>query len=141
MAIQFFEEEIKFQLKEKNKHKKWLKKIAEEGGYSIGEINYVFCSDEYLHQKNLEYLNHDTLTDIITFDNSEGDNKIEADIFISIDRVIDNSQRMDILFETELLRVMSHGILHLMGYKDKKEEEVLKMRKMEEVCIHHFQNM
>lgn len=141
MAIQFFEEEIKFQLKEKNKHKRWLRKVAAEEGFAIGEMNYIFCSDEYLHQKNIEYLNHDTLTDIITFDNSEEKDTIEGDIFVSIDRIKDNSEKMKILFETELLRVMSHGLLHLMGYKDKKEEEVVKMRKKEEICIHHYQNM
>lgn len=141
MAIQFFEEEIKFKLKEKNKHKKWLKEIAKEQGFTVGNLNYVFCSDNYLHQKNLEYLNHDTLTDIITFDNSEDEETIEGDIFVSIDRVKDNSEKMNVLFETELLRVISHGLLHLIGYKDKKEEEIVKMRKMEEICILHYQNM
>jgi len=141
MAILFFEEEIKFQLKEKNKHKKWLKKIASVEGFSVGELNYIFCSDEYLYQKNLIYLKHNTLTDIITFDNSEDEKTIEGDIFVSIDRVIENSNKMNVPFETELLRVMSHGILHLMGYKDKKENEVLKMREMEEISISYYQNL
>lgn len=141
MAIHFFEEEVKFRLKEKNKYKKWLRNIAEEGDYVLGEINYVFCSDEYLHEKNIEFLNHDTLTDIITFDNSEKEKTIEADIFVSIERVMDNCETMDILFETELLRVMSHGLLHLMGYKDKKEEDISAMRKMEDISILRFQKM
>jgi rRNA maturation RNase YbeY len=141
MAIHFFEEEVKFRLKEKNKYKRWLRNIAEEGGYILGEINYVFCSDEYLHEKNVEFLNHDTLTDIITFDNSEKEKTIEADIFVSIERVIDNCEKMNILFEAELLRVMSHGLLHLMGYKDKKEEDISAMRKMEDFSILRFQKM
>jgi probable rRNA maturation factor len=104
-------------------------------GFELEELNYIFCSDEYLHQMNLTYLNHDTLTDIITFDNSEAEQIIEGDIFISIDRVKENSEEFDVLFETELHRVLVHGLLHLFGYKDKSEREKVLMREKEEACL------
>ena len=101
------------------------------------EINYIFCDDDYLHQINVEYLNHDTLTDIITFDYTE-DNVLSSDIFISIERVSDNANDFGVTFETELLRVMAHGILHLCGYKDKTEEDSQQMRKKEDEKIIFF---
>ena len=140
MAILFFEEDITYSLKEKNKYKQWLKSIAEEEGYKIKELNYIFCSDEYLYQINLDYLNHKTYTDIITFDNSENKNSIEGDIFISIERIKENAQKEHVLFEKELQRVLSHGLLHLMGYKDKSEAEKAIMRHKEELAINHFGN-
>lgn len=135
MAISFFEEGIKFNLKDKTKHKNWLRNIALKQSLKIGDLNYVFCSDEYLYQINVEYLNHKTYTDIITFDNSENGKIIEGDIFISIERVRENAEKENIPFDKELLRVMSHGILHLMGYKDKKEEDKKIMRLMEDQSI------
>jgi rRNA maturation RNase YbeY len=139
MAIQFFEEDIKFPLKEKNKHKRWLKAIAENDGYKITDLNYIFCTDEYLHKINLDYLNHDTYTDIITFDNSEEEKLIEGDIFVSIERIIDNAEKLEGGVEKEILRVMSHGLLHLMGYKDKNKEDKKIMREMEDRCISLYQ--
>jgi len=138
MAILFFEEDIKFSLPEKNKTKKWLREVTDLEGQKIGEINYIFCSDEYLYQINVEYLNHKTFTDIITFDTSEQDGVIEGDIFVSIDRVKENAVKENVNFNIELKRVMSHGLLHLMGYKDKKEEERDKMREMENLAISLF---
>lgn len=138
MAIHFFEEDIQFKLKSRSTYKKWLKEIAISQGKKIGELNYVFCSDEYLYSINLEYLNHKTYTDIITFDNSEKEKIIEGDIFISIDRIRENSSKLSIDFESELKRVISHGILHLLGYKDKKEEDKLLMRAMEDQSIALF---
>lgn len=135
MAILFFEEDIKFSLPEKNKHKKWLREIAASEGYTIEEMNYIFCSDEYLLKINQEYLNHNTYTDIVTFDNSETDKVILSDIFISIDRVNENAAREGASFGNELLRVMSHGLLHLMGYKDKKPKDKKIMRSLEEKSI------
>jgi rRNA maturation RNase YbeY len=135
MAILFFEEDIKFSLPEKNKKKKWLKEIANLEGFKIGELNYIFCSDEYLYQINVDYLNHKTYTDIITFDNSEKEKLIEGDIFVSVDRIKDNAIKENVPFEKELSRVMSHGVLHLMGYKDKKEEDIISMRNMENKAI------
>ncbi|UJP65933.1 rRNA maturation RNase YbeY [Mongoliitalea daihaiensis] len=138
MAIHFFEEDIQFNLKPKATYKKWLKELAQTHQKKIGELNYIFCSDEYLYSINVEYLNHHTYTDIITFDNSELDTTIEGDIFISIDRIKDNANKLNIPFETELQRVLSHGILHLLGYKDKKEEDQKIMRAMEEQSIALF---
>ena len=135
MAIHFFLEEIQFTLKEKLNRKRWLKKIATDAGFKIKELNYVFCSDEYLYQMNREYLKHDTYTDIITFDNSEKKDDIEADIFVSIDRVRENAKTHNQEVETEMNRVLAHGMLHLMGYKDKTQEEVALMRLKEEESI------
>jgi rRNA maturation RNase YbeY len=138
MAIYFFSEEINFELKEKLIRKRWLKSIATKAGFTIKELNYVFCSDEYLYRMNLEYLNHDTYTDIITFDNSEKELDIAGDIFVSIDRVGENAQTNNQKVETELNRVLVHGLLHLMGYKDKTKEESTLMRQKEEESINLY---
>jgi len=138
MAIYFFSEEINFELKEKLIRKRWLKSIATEAGFTIKELNYVFCSDEYLYRMNLEYLNHDTYTDIITFDNSEKEFDIAGDIFVSIDRVDENAKTNKQKVETELNRVLVHGLLHLMGYKDKTKEESTLMRQKEEESINLY---
>ncbi len=131
MAIHLFEEDVTLKIKNKLNIKKWLKETIEKEGYKLGELNYIFCSDEYLHQMNVSYLNHDTLTDIITFDNSDIEGKIIGDIFISVDRVLENAKKFDVEFIDELNRVMVHGALHLVGYKDKKKEEQEKMRAKE----------
>lgn len=135
MAIHFFSEEIQFTLKEKLHRKRWLKKIATNEGFKIKELNYVFCSDEYLYQINRDYLKHETYTDIITFDNSEKKDEIEGDIFVSIDRVRENAKTHTQEVETEMNRVLAHGMLHLMGYKDKTQEEIALMRLKEEESI------
>lgn len=131
MAIHLFEEDVTLKIKNKLNIKKWLKETIENEGYKLGELNYIFCSDEYLHQMNVSYLNHDTLTDIITFDNSNIEGKIIGDIFISVDRVAENAKKFEVEFIDELNRVMVHGALHLVGYKDKKKEEQEKMRAKE----------
>jgi probable rRNA maturation factor len=135
--IQFCSEDITFSLKEKLKHKAWLNEVAKQEGKKILELSYVFCSDEYLLQINQEYLNHDTLTDIVTFDNSEDPKKIEGDIFISIDRIKENGEKLGTL-ETELERVMVHGLLHLLGYKDKKKEDKEVMTAKEDFYIKQY---
>ena len=135
MAIHFFSEEIPFALEEKLNRKRWLKKIATNSGFKIKELNYIFCSDEYLYQMNRDYLKHDTYTDIITFDNSEKKDDIEGDIFVSIDRVRENAKTHAQEVETEMNRVLAHGLLHLMGYKDKTKEEAALMRLKEEESI------
>ena len=135
MAIHFFSEEIPYTLKEKLNRKRWLTKIATNAGFKIKELNYVFCSDEYLRQMNRDYLKHDTYTDIITFDNSEKKDDIEGDIFVSIDRVRENAKTHTQEVETELNRVLAHGLLHLMGYKDKTQKEAALMRLKEEESI------
>ena len=135
--IQFCSEDITFSLKEKLKHKAWLNEVAKQEGKKILELSYVFCSDDYLLQINQEYLNHDTLTDIVTFDNSEDPKKIEGDIFISIDRVTENGEKLG-TSETELERVMVHGLLHLLGYKDKKKEDKAAMTEKEDFYIKQY---
>ena len=135
--IQFCSEDITFSLKEKLKHKAWLNEVAKQEGKKILELSYVFCSDDYLLQINQEYLNHDTLTDIVTFDNSEDPKKIEGDIFISIDRVKENGEKLG-TSETELERVMVHGLLHLLGYKHKKKEDKALMTEKEDFYIKQY---
>lgn len=138
MAIYFFSEDINFELKEKLNRKRWLKNIATKAGFKIKELNYVFCSDEYLYQINLEYLNHETYTDIITFDNSEKEFDLSGDIFISIERINENAKTHNQEIEIELSRVLAHGLLHLMGYKDKTKEESTLMRQKEEESINLY---
>ena len=135
MAVHFFSEDIDFELPEKLRRKSWLKELATGGGFRIKELNYVFCSDEYLYQMNVDYLNHDTYTDIITFDNSEKTGELEGDIFVSVDRVRENATTLKVEEATELTRVLAHGLLHLMGYKDKSKEEASLMRSKEEEAI------
>jgi len=135
--IHFCTENITFSLKEKLKHKAWLNEVARQEGKRILELTYVFCSDDYLLQINQEYLNHVTLTDIVTFDNSEDPNKIEGDIFISIDRVKENGDALGTK-ETELERVMVHGLLHLLGYKDKKKKDKGLMTEKEDFYIKQY---
>ncbi len=125
--ITFLTEDITFGLKEKLKHKAWLKDAAKAEGFAIGELNYIFCSDAYLLDINQKYLGHDTLTDIVTFDNSEDPKMIEGDIFISIERVRENAIKFD-TEDSELKRVMVHGLLHLAGYKDKDKAQKELMR-------------
>jgi probable rRNA maturation factor len=109
----------------------WLSAVIVSENKTEGEINYIFCDDEYLHKINLEYLNHDTLTDIISFDYTMG-NEISGDIFVSIERVLDNAKDYNTVFEDELKRVLVHGVLHYCGYKDKSEEDEALMRSKED---------
>ncbi|WP_026950843.1 rRNA maturation RNase YbeY [Algoriphagus mannitolivorans] len=141
MAINFFTEDVPFKLSDKLKRKKWLKEIANSENFKIGELNYIFCSDEYLYQINVDYLSHHTYTDIITFDNSEEEEFIEGDIFISVDRVKENAIKLSQPEEKELSRVISHGLFHLMGYKDKTKEQASTMRIKEESAIKKYQEM
>jgi probable rRNA maturation factor len=115
----------------------WMSEVIESENKKEGEINYIFCDDEYLHKINLEYLNHDNLTDIISFDYTLG-NEISGDIFISVERVQDNANDFKVSFETELKRVMVHGVLHYCGYKDKGEENEFLMRSKEDEKLAMF---
>ncbi len=133
-TIEFSSEEIDFELKDEQAATIWLQKIIERTGCVLRSLNFIFCSDEYLHRLNVEYLNHDTLTDIITFPYADPPN-IEGDIFISIDRVKDNAQDFKVTFEQELNRVMSHGVLHLCGFGDKTPEEQKVMRQKEDEAL------
>ena len=134
--IHFFSEEIDFNLDHHEEISSWIKTIAKNHKRKINSLNYIFCSDEYLLQINIDYLQHDTFTDIITFDNSEND-EIEGDIFISTERVLENSKRLNIPFKEEFLRVVAHGILHLLGYRDKSKSDIAEMRNAENqsLCI------
>lgn len=136
--INFNIETSGFVLKERQKKKKLLKSIIEKHGFKQGEINYIFLDDEGLLKINIEYLNHNTYTDIITFDNSDSEKIIEGDIFISVDRVRENAEKFKAPFENELVRVLSHGVLHLTGYKDKSPEDAAKMREAEESAIQEY---
>lgn len=134
-SIHFFTEDTTYQLRQRTEIRSWLKSIAKKEKYSILELNYIFCSDEYLLQINNDFLDHDYYTDIITFDNSEVKGKIEGDIFVSIDRVRDNAQQQKTSLKDELHRVLAHGLLHLTGYKDKTSEESKTMRKKEDTAL------
>ena len=133
--IRFFTEDIQFNLPKKVPTRQWLTALAKREAFTVGELNYIFCSDEYLLQVNREYLDHDYYTDIITFDNSEEDNRLEGDIFISIDRIRDNAQHLNVSEDQELRRVLAHGVLHLCGYGDKTDEEARLMRQKEEESL------
>lgn len=134
--INFIAEDVSLLFfKEKEKTRKWINDIIVSHGAKPVEINYIFCSDEYILKVNKEYLDHDYYTDIITFDNSEEEGKLESDIFISVDRIKDNANTLQEPFEKEFHRVLIHGILHLLGYDDKDEKEKNKMRLKENECL------
>ena len=126
-----FHYETDFQLEDENRYREWINKVVASEDLLLGPVNYIFCDDAYLHRINLEYLDHDTFTDIISFDYSEGD-RISGDIFISVERVGENAETFGTSFNNELSRVMIHGILHYCGYKDKTEKEESEMRQKEE---------
>ena len=134
-----FNYETEFQLKEEKSIQNWIENIASNKGFEIGEINYIFCDDNYLHKLNVEFLQHDTLTDIISFDNSLG-KLISGDIFISTERVVDNAKDFKVSFDDELHRVMIHGVLHYMGFKDKSEGEKIIMRSEENQALQILNN-
>jgi len=134
VSVRFFAEGIDFKLSHPRKTSSWIKAVAKKEKKTLVLINYVFCSDSYLLQMNLNYLNHDTLTDILTFDYSDK-SKLEGEIYISIERVRENSTVFNRPFDEELHRVIIHGLLHLMGYKDKSSAEKAQMRKKEEACL------
>lgn len=129
-----FNFETNFQLKNQKELSSWINDTITTEECKEGEINYVFCDDQYLHKLNIEFLQHDTLTDIISFDYSVG-KELHGDIFISIERVKENSEEIGVDFNTELHRVMIHGILHYCGYKDKEEADKTEMRQKEDVYL------
>nr|WP_232805920.1 rRNA maturation RNase YbeY [Salegentibacter maritimus] len=134
--INFFSEND-FELQDENKIDSWIRNVIASEEKDLGEINYIFCDDDYLHKINLKFLNHDTYTDIISFDNTEG-NELNGDIFISTDRVVENAREYKVEFNQEIKRVMAHGILHLCGYRDKTESEAALMRQKEDEKIALF---
>ena len=135
MMIRFFNEDVSFNLDRKNLLKSWLENVISIHDSQLNSLNYIFCSDKYLLNINRKYLSQDYFTDIITFDNSESSKKIEGDIFISIERVKENSESIGTNFHQELYRVVIHGLLHLLGLDDKTEADKLLMREKEETCL------
>jgi len=134
-AIQFFEEDIAYTLKQKTAIRQWVTETITAEGYKLKELTYIFCSDSYLLQINQQYLNHDTYTDIITFDNSDIAKTIIGDIFISIDRIRENALKFSHTEADELHRVIIHGALHLLGYKDKSLVDKKKMTLKEDFYL------
>jgi len=130
--IYFFSEEVKYTVKNKIQIRNWIKDTIAAEGYTLGELNFILCSDEYLLAMNQQFLKHDTYTDVITFDNSEEQNKIVGDIFISIERIQENSAHFKGTVQHELCRVMVHGTLHLLGYKDKGKAAKMLMTEKED---------
>jgi len=133
--IRFFNEDCKFDLPRQNQINNWLRSIITEENKEIGELNYIFCSDEHLLKLNGKFLDHHHYTDILTFDQSDDTGILSADIFISIDSVKENAASFQQKFEDELHRVMVHGILHLLGYEDKSDFEIAQMRKKEQASL------
>jgi rRNA maturation RNase YbeY len=134
-----FNYETNFILKDENLLENWIENLVHNNNFTISEINYIFCDDAYLHKLNVEFLQHDTLTDIISFDNTIG-KQICGDIFISIERVKDNAKDYKVSFDDELHRVMIHGVLHYMGLKDKSDDEKLEMRIAENNALSFLSN-
>jgi probable rRNA maturation factor len=118
--------------------KQTIKHLFKKEKKSLGQLTYIFCSDEYLLQINKEYLQHNYYTDIITFDLSDTNNQVNGEVYISIDRVKENAKTFQTSFQQELLRVIFHGALHLCGYKDKSKQEEISMRKAEDKYLHYF---
>lgn len=135
LAIHFFSEDIKFTPKQKTYLRNWIHNTIKAEGYKLNELNFIFCSDSYLLNINKQYLNHNTLTDIITFDNSDVKSVITGDIFISIDRVHENAGIFKVKTEDELHRVMIHGTLHLLGYPDKGKKAKALMTEKEDFYL------
>ena len=129
-----FHNETDFSLNNEDNISEWISRTINLEEKSLGEINYIFCNDNYLHELNLKFLNHDTLTDIISFDSSLG-NELHGDIYISVERVADNAKDFKTEFDDELMRVMIHGILHFCGYKDKSEKQKIEMRQKEDFYL------
>nr|WP_067056380.1 rRNA maturation RNase YbeY [Mucilaginibacter sp. L294] len=134
-AITFHEEDISYKLKHKTAVRKWITDTIVAEGYKLSELTYIFCTDEYLLQINRQYLDHDTYTDIITFDNSEEEGVIVGDIFISIERIRENAGKFNVTESHELHRVLIHGALHLLGYTDKSPADKKKMTSKEDFYL------
>ena len=131
--VHFFSEEISFRLKDESFVRDWLTYLIRQNKRSIQELNFVFVSDAYLLKMNKEHLEHDYFTDILTFGYEE--NPLQADIYISVERVKENAQQLQIAFEDELHRVMAHGVLHLLGYDDHEEIDIQQMREQEDMAL------
>lgn len=141
MAIHYYEQDVRSRLKDKRKLSAFLTTLVHEYlEVKKVALNYIFCSDEYLLEKNVQFLNHDTLTDIITFDLSESEQELQGEIYISVERIAENAGKFSIDYHTELHRVIFHGALHLCGFKDKKKEDKELMTQMENSCLQKYFN-
>ena len=134
MAIRFSVQDVHFELENEQNLKKWISNVVLRRGKAVGNISYLFCDDNYLLGVNRQYLNHDTYTDIITFDYVVG-NLVSGDIMISMDRVGENAEKFGVPFEQELHRVVIHGVLHLLGQGDKTDSEAVEMRRLENEAL------
>lgn len=138
--IQYYSADIDFKPPNPTKTRKWIRLVVKKEKAVVEGVSFIFCSDEYLLQINQDFLNHTTYTDIITF--PEGDSKsIRGEIYISVPRVTENAAKFEVVFETELRRVMIHGILHLLGYLDKSKDQKLEMRRKEDACLSLYSKM
>lgn len=131
-VINYFSEEVVFKIPNPRKTARWIKNVVKKEKANINQLSYIFCSDALLIDINLRFLNHNTYTDIITFDLSDTQNTIDGEIYISIERVRENAKKLKVEFLDELNRVMIHGVLHLLGYSDKKIKEKQRMREKED---------
>ena len=134
MPVFFHNEDVDFPIQQKNKKKRWLKDVIEHLNFKLGNISVIFCSDDYLLSLNKKHLNHNYYTDVITF-NYCSDKTISGDIFVSVDRVRAFSIDTNTSFLSEINRVIVHGVLHLCGFDDKKPDEILRMRKLEDLYL------
>lgn len=137
-VILYFKEDVELDLPNEEQLHKWIDTIATQENCELNQLNYIFCTDQYLHQLNVEYLDHDTLTDVISFPYAKPP-QVQGDIFISIDRIQENATKFAVTFEQELLRVMIHGFLHFCGYGDKTPTEAERMRAKENEALKHWQ--
>lgn len=132
MRINFFNEDISYNLKQKNAVRFWIRSVIHQEGFTLQELNFIFCSDNYLLNINQQFLKHNTYTDIVTFDNASEQGIIIGDIFISIDRIKENASAFNVMTTSELHRVIIHGTLHLLGYKDKTKADKALMTQKED---------
>lgn len=133
--IEFHYEDTVFRLENNELYAEWIQAVVRRFERSVGEINYIFCSDEYLWRLNVEHLGHEDYTDILTFDLSEPGGELTVDMFISVERVADNARELDVLFDDELSRVMIHGVLHTLGFDDDDELQERRMREAEDQML------
>jgi probable rRNA maturation factor len=134
-SIEFFVEKISFQLPNPRKTSGWLALVSLKEEHRIESLSYIFCSDSLLARMNKDFLNHDTLTDILSFDYSESPGVIQGEIYISVPRIRENARKFQQPFDKELRRVMVHGLLHFIGYKDKTATQKRQMRSKEDACL------
>lgn len=142
MAVRFYEQDVKARLKDKKKLSTFLQGLIRRQRPQVKDIHltYIFCNDDYLLEINMDFLNHATLTDIITFDLTEEPESMQGEVYISVERVRENAEKYKVTYEMELHRVIFHGALHLCGFKDKKKTDKERMRQEEDLCLNQYFN-